>query len=269
MKTLAVIGDPIKHSLSPIMHNAALKNLNLENTYLYKTIHVKSLYLNDFIKDVKRSDDIKGFNVTLPHKSSIIPFLDEIDNSAKRVNAVNTVVNKNGLLIGYNTDIQGFINSLIQNKVLIQNKDILLLGAGGSAYSVAYGLLKEGARVYIKNRSKENAKKLVLMMKKFGNIEIIEVCNFSKIDYIVNTTSVGMDGKSSPIKTNNITENHVVIDIIYNPSLTPLLKQSNSKGAKILNGIDMLIYQGALAFKYFTSQEPDINIMRNSLRKYL
>ena len=268
MLSLAVIGDPINHSLSPIIHNASILNLGLEKQFQYEKINVKPNHLQIFIETIRKTKLI-GFNVTLPHKYKILQYLDKIDKSASIIGAVNTVVVEKSILCGYNTDIDGFINSLLENNIEIKNKNFLVIGAGGAALAVVYGLLREGAMVEIINRSEQNALFLKKKLDEFGSIKVIKKPNFNDFDSIINTTSVGMDGVSIPINADSINDNHTVIDIIYNPNITPLLKIAKSSGARVINGIGMLINQGALSFKLFTGMEPNKNIMLEAIKKHL
>lgn len=274
MKKLAVIGDPIEHSLSPVMHQAALNKAGLDDSFEYKKIHVSPENLARFMKQLKL-DKIHGINITIPHKSNIIPFLDKISETVELTNAVNTVVyeniNGNLQLCGYNTDVDGFLLALDQNQVGIKNKHVLLLGSGGSALSVAYGLLKRGANVEIKNRTQKRADSLVSRFSDLGCISIVH-SDVSTFDCIVNCTSVGMNGVDSPldhVDLHAINDKQTVIDIIYTPVKTPLLLQAELKGAKTINGLDMLVNQGALAFKRFTTCGANVKVMKDSLLTYL
>lgn len=268
MKKLGVIGDPISHSLSPIMHNAALKDKNLQNSYHYSSYHVLLNSLKQFIDDLDRNN-ISGFNVTLPHKLDIIPFLDQINEDAKEIGAVNTVVNKNSKLIGYNTDKDGFLLSLDDNNIEYKNKKILVLGAGGSAKAIVYGLLQSGADIDVYNRTQSRAIALKEKFNSFGPIKILNSIVTENVDLIINTTSVGMNSSEIPLNPNKILSKHTVIDIIYTPFETTLLQEAKKRNCSYLNGLEMLVNQGALAFRIFTGIEPDRKVMKDAVFSYL
>ena len=268
MKILAVIGDPISHSLSPIMHNAALIDKKLQNFYHYSSYHVTPNSLKKFIDDLD-NNNISGFNVTLPHKIAIIPHLDKIDEDTREIGAINTVVKKNSTLIGYNTDKDGFLLSLKENNIEYKNKKTLILGAGGAATAIVYGLLKNGSEIKIYNRTE--SKSLILKEKfdNLGSIEIQKTLNTENVDLIVNTTSVGMNSSEIPVNPKYINSKHTVIDIIYTPFETSLLQEAKQKNCFFLGGLDMLINQGALAFTLFTNVNPDRTVMKNAVLNYL
>ena len=264
MNHLAVIGDPIHHSLSPVMHIAALKDKKLSDVYDYRAIHVQPHLLQTFVETLNKNG-ITGFNVTLPHKIPIISYLDKLDRTAQDIRAVNTVVNKNSELIGYNTDVQGFIESLDDNNINYKNKRALIIGAGGAAQAVVYGLLKAGTTIEIFNRTKAKA---YILKKRFDTIGSISVQNDLKTDnsdIIINTTSVGMNNIDSPVPAKFISTQHEVVDIIYNPFMTILLQEAQKKHCHYVNGLDMLISQGALAFRLFTGIKPNKLIMKEAL----
>lgn len=264
MNHLAVIGDPIQHSLSPVMHMTALKDKKLADTFDYKAIHVRPHLLYEFVKLLDQNK-ITGFNVTLPHKTAIMNYLDEVDNTAKDIGAVNTVINKNSELIGYNTDVQGFIDSLDNNHITYKNKRALVLGAGGAAQAVVYGLLKAGTTIEIFNRTLSNAEALKNRFDALGSITVQKQLETIDSDLIINTTSVGLNNIYSPLPADLILEQHEVVDIIYNPFTTPLLIEAQKKHCHHINGLDMLISQGAIAFKLFTGIEPNKVIMKEAL----
>lgn len=267
MNHLAVIGHPIQHSLSPVMHMAALKDKELSDVYDYQAIHVQPTLLPEFIETLNQKH-ISGFNVTLPHKTTIIKYLDTLDSTAHDIAAVNTVVNKNSELLGYNTDVQGFIDSLDDNNFTYKNKRALVLGAGGSAQAVVYGLLKAGTNIEIFNRTRFKAETLKNRFDALGSITVQRNLKTNDSDLIINTTSVGLNDIDSPLPADLISEQHEVVDIIYNPFTTPLLKEAQKKHCRYINGLDMLISQGAQAFKLFTGIEPNKVIMKEALLSY-
>ncbi len=267
----AIIGDPVEHSLSPIMHNAAFEELGLNLVYI--TFEVNSRNLKRAILGA-RSLGILGLNITMPHKNAAIKYLDELDAVAKAINAVNTVVNQQGTLIGYNTDGAGVIRALKENHVYPLDKKLVLLGAGGAAKAIAYQVSQEVKELVILNRTLDKAKKLTEMLKNSG----IKIKNqilssnvlkkeLSTADILINATSVGMSPNinRSPVPSEYLRSDLDVMDIIYNPIKTKLLEDAKIVGAKIVTGIDMLIYQGAVAFEIWTSCPAPIDVMKNAI----
>jgi len=261
-KIYGVMGDPIAHSMSPDIHNDAFEKENIEAVYHH--FHVTKEGLNDAVKGMKALG-IEGFNITIPHKTSIIPFLDEVDELALAIGAVNTVVNKNGRFIGYNTDGKGFFKSLCDEiSGDIKAKKTLVIGAGGAARAIYFTLVKEGVKqVDIANRTKERAAQLVSdcpydkVSKAFSIIEAEE--SLSQYDLIIQTTSSGMSPEldHSPLKVDQLKTGAIVSDIIYNPLQTKLLREAGGKGAITQNGLGMFINQAALAFEIWTGIMPD------------
>ncbi|MDV7764485.1 shikimate dehydrogenase [Peribacillus sp. CSMR9] len=261
-KIYGVMGDPIAHSMSPDIHNDAFEKENIEAVYHH--FHVTKEGLNDAVKGMKALG-IEGFNITIPHKTSIIPFLDEVDELALAIGAVNTVVNKNGRFIGYNTDGKGFFKSLCDEiSGDIKAKKTLVIGAGGAARAIYFTLVKEGVKqVDIANRTKERAAQLVSdcpydkVSKALSIIEAEE--SLSQYDLIIQTTSSGMSPEldHSPLKVDQLKTGAIVCDIIYNPLQTKLLLEAREKGAETQNGLGMFINQAALAFEIWTGVMPD------------
>ncbi|RRN73232.1 shikimate dehydrogenase [Peribacillus simplex] len=261
-KIYGVMGDPIAHSMSPDIHNDAFEKENIEAVYHH--FHVTKEGLNEAVKGMKALG-IEGFNITIPHKTSIIPFLDEVDELALAIGAVNTVVNKNGRFIGYNTDGKGFFKSLCDEiSGDIKAKKTLVIGAGGAARAIYFTLVKEGVKqVDIANRTKERAAQLVSdcpydkVSKALSIIEAEE--SLSQYDLIIQTTSSGMSPEldHSPLKVDQLKTGAIVSDIIYNPLQTKLLLEAREKGAETQNGLGMFINQAALAFEIWTGVMPD------------
>ncbi|KUP06056.1 shikimate dehydrogenase [Bacillus coahuilensis p1.1.43] len=272
MATLyGVIGDPIGHSLSPTMHNATFLANNIDA--FYAKFHVTSEHLEDAIKGMKALG-IKGFNVTIPHKETIIPMLDEVDLYAMRIGAVNTVVNENGKLVGYNTDGPGFVCSLKELTRLSPEHNVLIIGAGGAAKGIIYALLESGlAKIDVCNRSLNKAQELLITVKQMHRhrghaMTIVQAeSNLDQYDIVIQTTSVGMypNVDVSPIKMNKIKEQAACIDIIYNPDETLFLKNAKSLGAFVQNGLGMFVNQGALSFAKWTGIDPEIEIMKQAI----
>ncbi len=275
-KVAGVIGHPIEHSMSPPMHNNAYKQLNMD--YVYVAFHVLPEDIGELIKSSKVLG-IQGLNVTIPHKTTVIPYLDEIDETAEKIGAVNTIQFKDGIAKGYNTDGIGAIKS-IQQYTALKGKDVLIVGAGGASKAIAFTLINEKIKsLTIANRSKENAQKLIDNIKKQTTFEKIGYQPINEadeiigdVDIIINTTPIGMYPKHEvepPIKTDKITDKHIVMDIIYNPLETELLKQSRLNGATTINGTSMLINQGLVSFEIFTGRKASYESFEEALLEQL
>ena len=275
-KVAGVIGHPIEHSMSPPMHNNAYKQLNMD--YVYVAFHVLPEDIGELIKSSKVLG-IQGLNVTIPHKTTVIPYLDEIDETKEKIGAVNTIQFKDGIAKGYNTDGIGAIKS-IQQYTALKGKDVLIVGAGGASKAIAFTLINEKIKsLTIANRSKENAQKLIDNIKKQTTFEKIGYQPINEadeiigdVDIIINTTPIGMYPKHEvepPIKTDKITDKHIVMDIIYNPLETELLKQSRLNGATTINGTSMLINQGLVSFEIFTGRKASYESFEEALLEQL
>jgi shikimate dehydrogenase len=272
IKTL-VIGDPIDHSLSPVMQNEAFRHTGLEGRYEKKRVTPDELPA--FIQSLRESD-FAGCNVTIPHKVAVMALLDKVDDEAKKIGAVNTIVNKNGELIGYNTDGFGFLLGLKEKiHVPLSELNVLLIGAGGAARSIAYALLKEKPkRLAIANRSPERLSGLLkdLNDKSVDSLSLQEAENqVSTFDVLINTTNAGMHPELNtvPLKLDQLKEKAVVADIVYNPLQTKWLKIAEGKGALIDNGVSMLVMQGAMAFEKWTGIFPDPDKMKETVLQQL
>ena len=266
--TYAVIGDPIDHSLSPNIHNAAFRHLKLDHSYIAYKISAGELAAGiDSLKKIK----IAGFNVTIPHKIEIMKFLDDMDTTSKVIGAVNTVSNENGKLKGYNTDMIGFLDPIKKKNLAIKDSQVLLLGAGGAARAIVTAMIKEKAsKITIVNRTQENANKLADFAKKIGgNADAVSIQKANELigDYkfIINSTSIGMKNEPSPISTRNISKNSVVYDIVYQPINTDLIKKSKENGATIIYGYEMLLSQAACSFEIWHKMEAPYDVMKNAL----
>lgn len=272
-KTLTgIIGYPLHHTLSPLMHNSVFKKYKMNWEYgVYET---KPEDVGKFMKKM-RSDGMRGVNVTVPHKHLAMKYLDKIDKAAKTVGAVNTVINKKGKLTGYNTDYLGFAQTLKDNNVKLKNRTVVMFGSGGAAHAVAYEINSQKPKEFhIVNIDIPMAERLsekiklknykIWMLKPSRALDEI----IARADFIINTTSVGLDKKSMPYKIAKIKKGTPVYDIIYNPAVTPFLKRAKKLGGKIINGIDMLIYQGMEAFKIWTGKKSDYRLIKSKLRKF-
>lgn len=267
-KTFAVIGDPIDHSLSPSIHNAAFKALGLDCTYIAYRIPRGELEAGiESLKKIK----ISGFNVTVPHKIEMMKFLNEQSQECKIIGAVNTVTNDNGRLIGYNTDMDGFLEPIKKRNIPINGSDVLLIGAGGAARAIVTGFAKEKARkITIANRTKEKGHALSKLASSLGvESESISLEEAGKVagsyKFIVNATSIGLKNEPSPIDTLTINAENVVYDIIYIPMNTDLIVQSKKKSATVIYGYEMLLGQAALAFEIWHNTKAPYEVMKKVL----
>nr|A9AB08.1 RecName: Full=Shikimate dehydrogenase (NADP(+)); Short=SDH [Methanococcus maripaludis C6] len=268
-KLIGLIGHPVEHSFSPIMHNAAIKDLGINYTYLAFDVSEENL---KYIVSGAKALQIAGFNVTIPHKINIMKYLDEIDEDAKSIGAVNTVKIENGKTIGYNTDGIGVKRALEEKSGILINKNILIIGSGGASRAVSFELAKEN-NLTIVNRNIEKAKilseELSTKLKKENSIKYgalnIDIKNF---DIIINTTPVGMypDTDVNPvIPLNDIKKSAVVMDLIYNPLEPVFLKEAMKYGVETINGLGMLVYQGAVSFQIWTGKKPDVYVMKKAI----
>ena len=273
-KEIGIIGYPLGHTMSPTIHESAFNKLGLDMEFnIWET---KPENLEQAIHNL-RNNNILGSCVTLPHKFEVMNFLDELDETAVEMKAVNWIVNDDGKLVGHNTDWEGFTKSLDFINYNIQNKISLILGAGGSAKAVCMSLIKgESKKIYIYNRTKANSTNLVENFSKYKNrINIIEKNNLedpkflNDIDIIINTTSLGMTGgpnpSISPINTDIINKNALCYDLVYSPSITPFLNGAMKNNIKYLGGLSMLVFQAALGFKLTTKLDPPIANMLKSV----
>jgi shikimate dehydrogenase len=257
-----VIGDPVGHSLSPAMHNAALGDMGYPGVYLAFRVADPAGALTGM-----RALGIRGLSVTIPHKIAVMDHLDEIDPLARRIGAVNTIVNRGGRLIGYNTDCYGAMAAL-KAETGLKDKQVAVLGAGGAARAVAFGLAAEGARVTIYNRSVERAEALGRAL----NAAYCGLDRFdSRSDIVVNTTSVGMTPRMQdmPIPAESLKAGMVVMDIIYNPLQTALLRAAAQKGCTTIDGVAMFVYQGARQLELWTGRSAPVPVMRDTVLSIL
>ena len=267
-KTFAVIGDPIDHSLSPNIHSAAFRELDLDCSYI--AYRIPKGELEEGIEGLKKIK-IDGFNVTIPHKVEMMKYLEKIDESCSVIGAVNTVSNNDGVFKGYNTDMDGFLDPFKKKNLNIADTKILLLGAGGAARAIVAGFAKEKANsITIANRTLENANTLSEFAKKLGldaNAIKMENVNESAKDYdiIVNATSIGLKNEPSPISLEGINEKTIVYDIVYMPMNTDFIKQAKEKNAIVIFGYEMLLGQAVRAFEIWHGMEAPYNAMKKAL----
>jgi len=270
-RVCGVIGDPIEHTLSPTIHNAAFNHLNLD--FVFLAFRVKAADLEKAIQGM-RGLGIHGLNVTMPHKSRVISFLDEVDPTVKFLGSANTILNKEGRLSGFNTDGVGALKALRENGAELSEKKVLLLGAGGAAKAIAFALAEEVGELVVLNRTADKAKELAAVLgQRFGkkvvggplSSDTVQK-NLRDSDILINATKVGMHPHESQtmVEPQWLRSDLTVMDIVYNPIETRLAKDAKAAGAKVINGVEMLIYQGAASFQLWTSRSAPIEVMRRA-----
>ena len=255
MKKFLVIGNPIEHSLSPELHNYWMKNNGIDAIYEKQKLNENELEQIIFkVKDKK----INGVNVTVPFKKKVIPYLDELSFEAQSTQSVNTIYLKDNKVVGHNTDIFGFETSIKKSDYNLNNKEVLILGAGGVVSSIIFALIKmKVSKIKICNRTKEKAENL---KKIYKNLEIIKWGEVSNFDMIINATSLGLKKEDNlNFDFSSISENKFFYDVIYNPGETNFLKTGRELGSKTLNGKLMFVYQAFSAFTIWHQQKPEIN----------
>ena len=255
MKKFLVIGNPIQHSLSPLIHNYWIKKSNIDAIYEKEKLEVGDL--KNLISKLKKKI-IHGINVTVPFKKDIIFYLEKLSPEAERTQSVNTIYLENNIVTGHNTDIDGFGLAIQDIRFDVSNKHILIVGAGGVVPSIIYSLIKMKAyKVYLTNRNREKAENLKKLFKDIILINWGEIQNF---DMIINATSVGLNASERlNLDFSKIKNNKLFYDVIYNPKETNFLKNAKILGNKTENGKKMFIYQAALAFKIWHGVKPEIN----------
>ncbi len=265
-KVCGIIGKPLAHTLSPTMHNAAFEKLGLNYVYLAFEMDKSEIA---FSLNAMKELGFRGLNVTHPYKINVMEYLDNIDEVAKEIGAVNTIVNNDGKLTGYNTDAFGAVEAL-RNHVLdfeSSRKKILVLGAGGAARAVAVPLAKMGNEITIANRTHNRSEELVKMLEKFGKAEAVKIDRIDEVitdvEILINCTPVGMSDSlvQSPISGQMIRSDMIVFDVIYNRD-TPLLIEAKKKGAKVIYGYEMFVHQGVKAFELWTGEKAPMDVMR-------
>lgn len=260
-----IFGHPARHSLSPILHNEGFRALSINAVYLAFDVNSAEDAVNSM-----RSLSIKGASITIPYKTDIVPFLDSVDSGAKKIGAVNTVVNSNGYLTGYNTDGIGALNAIEDLSGPVSKKNILIIGTGGSSRAIAFTAIDRGAKIILAGRSGDSQKNLYADLLRYGTVESISSDSIHRYihncEVIINTTPLGMNVSDPlPFDTELIQPNHTVFDIVYRPHTTPLLANALLKGAKIVYGSEMLFRQGIAQFELWTNTDPPIHEMRKTL----
>lgn len=269
MRTYCLIGDPVSHSLSPAMHNAAFKSLSMDDVYIaYK---VSSHELESSVESL-RSVNISGFNVTIPHKIAVLQYLDEVDLLSRKAGAVNTVASIDGRFKGFNTDIQGFLQPLLNRGIDFRGLSVLLFGAGGSARAVVASLSSVTgiSKLVVANRTYNKSSELSKQAELQGltsSVSMIEEAKgmAKRFDLIVNATSVGLQSNESILDSEDIDGSSTVYDLVYRPVMTKLLENAREKGARVIYGYEMLLEQGAQAFEIWTGLKAPIPAMKKAL----
>lgn len=267
-KTFAVIGDPIDHSLSPSIHNAAFKALGMDCTYI--AYRIPRGELGEGVESLKKIG-VAGFNVTIPHKIEMMRYLDDASEECRMIGATNTVSNDSGRLRGYNTDMEGFIDPIRRRGLAIQGQRALVIGAGGAARAIVAGFARHGAsHITIANRTGQRGDELAKFASGLGpssDSSTLEEAgrNAGEYRFIVNATSVGLKNEPSPISTDTINSGCIVYDIIYMPMNTDLIAKSKKAGAEVIYGYEMLLGQAAIAFEIWHSTKAPYDAMKRAL----
>jgi shikimate dehydrogenase len=270
-RVCGVIGDPIEHSLSPTIQNAAFNHLELD--FVFLAFRVKAADLENAMRGM-HGLGIHGLNVTMPHKSAVIGCLDEVDFTVRFLGSANTILNRDGKLSGFSTDGVGALKALLENGVDLYGKKVLLLGAGGAAKAIAFVLVPEVGELAILNRSTEKAEELAETLGHMFNRKVVGgalspdaiKATLRDSDVLVNATSAGMKPNlnQSIVAPQWLRSDLTVMDIVYDPVETRLAKDAKAAGAKIVSGVEMLIYQGAASFEIWTGKPAPIEVMRKA-----
>ena len=276
-KKLAVIGDPISHSLSPMLHKFLIENFHLP--FSYEAIQVTARELAEFVS-AKRDSDFRGFNVTIPHKQAILPLLDKISETVRAIGAVNTVIFDGATAVGENTDVTGFLWMMKLAGVSLAQREVLVIGAGGAARAVIFGLQQAGvSRIFVCNRSPLRLEDCTSWMSTMITTkweawpweELEKSFEERRPEIIINTTSVGMHPRvdESPLPAALLSPEMIVVDLVYNPLPTRLLREASQAGARVVNGLNMLIMQGVAAMEVWSGKRLDIEGKLPELQKLL
>jgi len=264
-KICCLIGDPVEHSLSPLIHNAG-----------YQALGINYAYVPFRVSDIKQAIEgirglgIRGASITLPHKTSAIKYIDKIDPLAEEIGAVNTIVNDDGVLTGYNTDCDGALKAL-EEVTTLNGKRAVLIGSGGAALAIAVGLKAKGVKLVVLNRTEEKAKKLAQKVNAEGSGGLDKLAEISSADILINATPVGMlpETDRSIIPKDLLHNRLTVFDIISNPKETRLLIEAREMGCAVVYGYKMLLYQAAKQFELFTGHQAPLPAMESALTQAL
>lgn len=263
-RVAAVIGDPISHSLSPVIFNAAFEAARLD--WVFVALRVAAGDTRRAFDGV-RATGIGGLSVTMPHKAAAGELVDELTPEARALGAVNCVVNRDGTLVGHNTDGDGLLSALAAEGVGVGGERIVVLGAGGAARSVIAALGRAGAEVIVVNRSADKAEAAAALggsRCSVGSLDDVE-----KASRLINATSVGMGGEGVPVPVDMLGPPQIVVDLVYHPVDTPLLRSARARGARAIDGVGMLVHQGARAFELWTGVEAPVEAMNGAARAAL
>lgn len=273
-KAVGLIGKPVTHSVSPPMHNAAFEELGLE--YVYLAFEVSENSLSDAVSGL-RSLGLEGANVTIPHKTAVMEHLEGLDKTAEKIGAVNTIDRDGERLVGYNTDGLGAQRSLETKVDSLEGKNVLLLGAGGAGRAIAFTLAQAGSDLTISNRTASKAEELASEIEAEVGVEVGQVPlensqlrkNILESEILINSTSVGMHPNEDEtlVEAEDLHSDLIVMDIVYNPILTRLLEEAEEAGAETIDGLEMLVRQGAASFEIWTGEKPPIKTMGKAARK--
>ena len=271
----ALVGDPVDHSLSPAIQNAAFRESGLDSVYV--ALPVPRSDLRPAIRGL-RSLGVKGFNVTTPHKTALLRYLDRVDTEAAEIGSINTVKSENGQLTGFNTDGAGALAAMEHAGLSLAEKRVFLLGAGGAACAIAHALGTRDCSIKLANRTSSRARLLAKSLRDRFGVEV-EFTPFSKkairdainqVDVILNASSMGMDAKNNPpIDRESIRKDHWVFDIVYRPVQTKLLRDAIAARARWVNGLEMLLNQGACSFTIWTGKKAPLRAMRGAIEEKL
>jgi len=255
----AVLGDPVSHSLGPLMHNTAFSDLGYNGVYL--AFRVKDI--GKAVVGIKALG-IKGASITIPHKVSVMDFLDELDDTAKKIGAVNTIINRNGILTGYNSDGLGVVKALIE-KTTIKDKQVVILGAGGAARAIGFAIISEGGRVTVINRTPFKGEELARDLG--ADFQPLSKLNKTACHILINTTPVGMmpDIDTMPVRKQDLDKTMVVMDVVYNPLKTRLLRAAEKIGCQTIDGVSMFVYQGVFQLELWTGMKAPVEVMKKAV----
>lgn len=259
----AVIGDPVSHSLSPVMHNRAFAHIGHNGVYVpFRVTDIQAAVTGI------RALDIKGVSVTIPHKVSVMAHLDEVNAEAEKIGAVNTILNRDGRLIGYNSDYLGAVKAL-SDDTDVQGQTVVIIGAGGAARAIGFGILRAGGKVVILNRSPHKGKRLADDLG--ADFTLLSECRKVEGQILINTTPVGMfpHAEKMPLDAELLRPELTVMDIIYNPLKTLLLKEAEKIGCRTIGGLAMFVQQGAFQFELWTGENAPIDVMTTAVENTL
>jgi shikimate dehydrogenase len=257
-----VIGDPIAHSRSPLIHHAAYQALGLQNKYFFSAARVPAVELKAAVAGM-RALGIRGMACTIPHKQALLTLVDRLDEEARLTGAVNTLVQENGIITGYNTDIVG-VRDPLKARVSLRDKKVLVIGAGGAARAAARAVTGEGAKLFISNRTTVHAEKFAA---DFAGSMYAEH-HLPEIEIIINATSLGMHPNVDELPfESSALKGKLVFDLVYNPPQTKFLQQAKNNGAETISGQEMFLAQAAKQFELFTGQAAPLEVMRNALQE--